>query len=67
MADGTIDEIIENDYNLTPSRYVGLDIKFDDKLDYKTRLSEIQNELEVLNIEAISLSKIISNNVKDLI
>lgn len=63
----TLDEVKENDYSLTPGRYVGLTLVADDGFDYQERLIEINEELEVLNTEAIQLSKTISKNLKELI
>jgi type I restriction enzyme M protein len=63
----TLDEVKENDYSLTPGRYVGLTIVEDDGIDFKSRLMEIQEELNELNKEAFELSRTIDNNLKDLI
>jgi type I restriction enzyme M protein len=60
----TLDEVRENDYSLTPGRYVGVTVTVDDDFDYASRLSEIQVELEQLNIESAKLAKIISENLK---
>lgn len=50
-----LDEIIEQDYSLTPGRYVGVSIDIDMDFDYKGRMKEIQAELNILNEEANSL------------
>lgn len=50
-----IDEIIEQDYSLTPGRYVGVSLNIDMDFDYKSRINEIQLELTNLNKEANSL------------
>ena len=63
----TIEEIIVNDYSLTPGRYVGVTISLDEDFDYKGRLSEIQEELNALNKESAELSKIIAKNLKELV
>lgn len=63
----TIDEVKENEYSLTPGRYVGITFVEDDGVDYKTRLTEIQLELDTLNQEAVLLSNTIANNLKELI
>lgn len=47
-----IEEIIENDYSLTPGRYVGFSIHIDEDFDYQARITEIHNELGRLNIES---------------
>src|SRR5690606_16580215 len=51
----TLDEIKEQDYSLTPGRYVGVSIDIDMDFDYKTRMTEIHTELAQLNDEANSL------------
>lgn len=63
----TIDEVAENDYSLTPGRYVGVTLTLDDDFDYQARLLEIQEELTALNTEATQLSKTIANNLKELV
>lgn len=50
-----MEEIIEQDYSLTPGRYVGVSIDIDLDFDYKGRIAEIQNELSELNEEAKTL------------
>jgi type I restriction enzyme M protein len=46
------DEVEENDYSLTPGRYVGYKVEIDEDFDYKSRMSEIRDELKQLNSEA---------------
>lgn len=48
-------EVEENEWSLTPGRYVGYSIELDEGFDYAVRLREIHSELENLNSEAISL------------
>lgn len=50
-----LDEIEENDYSLTPGRYVGYSIIVDEDFDYKTRMTEIHSDLKNLNKEATNL------------
>ena len=50
-----MDEIIEQDYSLTPGRYVGVSIEIDMDFDYEGRMKEIHGELGVLNEEANKL------------
>ena len=52
-----MDEVIEDNYSLTPGRYVGFSIKIDEDFDYKGRISEIHDELEKLNVESEDLIK----------
>ncbi|MDY0143472.1 MAG: class I SAM-dependent DNA methyltransferase [Bacteroidales bacterium] len=52
-----IEEIIEQDYSLTPGRYVGVSIDIDMDFDYKGRMEEIHSDLASLNEEANDLMK----------
>ncbi|MBT1699630.1 type I restriction-modification system subunit M [Fulvivirgaceae bacterium PWU4] len=63
----TLSDVRENDYSLTPGRYVGITMTADDGFDYKTRLAEINKELEQLNKAAVKISKTISKNIEELI
>ncbi|MEM9823971.1 MAG: class I SAM-dependent DNA methyltransferase [Bacteroidota bacterium] len=47
-----LEEIKEQDYSLTPGRYVGVAIEIDMDFDYKGRMKEIHAELTKLNGEA---------------
>lgn len=47
-----LEEIKENDYTLTPGRFVGYKIQVDEDFDYKTRMSEIHKKLDQLNNQA---------------
>lgn len=48
-------EVEENDYSLTPGRYVGYSIQVDEDFDYQKRLSEIRVDLAELNQDANGL------------
>lgn len=48
-------EVEENDWSLTPGRYVGYSIELDEGFDYAARLVEIHSELATLNDEATTL------------
>jgi type I restriction enzyme M protein len=63
----SLEEVIGNDYSLTPGRYVGVTFVEDDGVDFIERLAKIQEELDVLNKEASRLAKTISNNIKELL
>ena len=52
-----MEEIIEQDYSLTPGRYVGVKIDIDMDFDYKGRMKEIHSELATLNREAGGLMR----------
>ena len=55
----SMDDIIENDYSLTPGRYVGFSIKIDEDFNYQDRISEIHNDLAKLNSESDELMQAI--------
>lgn len=44
-----LEEIAENDYSLTPGRYVGFSIDIDENFDYQARMEDINKELAELN------------------
>ena len=46
------DEVGENDYSLTPGRYVGYSVQVDDDFDYEERMKSIKSEL--LNLQKSS-------------
>ena len=48
----SLQEIADQDYSLTPGRYVGVKIDVDMDFDYKTRMTQIHAELAQLNTEA---------------
>ena len=50
-----LEEIEENDYSLTPGRYVGYSIQIDENFDYQARMKKIHSELAELNSEANDL------------
>jgi type I restriction enzyme M protein len=52
-----LEEIKEQDYSLTPGRYVGVSIDIDMDFDYKGRMIEIHSDLAQLNEEADALMK----------
>ena len=48
-------EVEENDWSLTPGRYVGYTADLDEELDYTVRLGDIHTKLEILNSEVNSI------------
>jgi type I restriction enzyme M protein len=50
-------DVQEQDYSLTPGRYVGVVVDLDMDFDYKGRMTEIHSELAALNTEAVALMK----------
>lgn len=60
-------ELKENDWSLTPGRYVGVAPEEDDPdFDFDETIRTIHIELEELNVKAADLEKIISENFKKL-
>jgi len=55
----SMNDIIENDYSLTPGRYVGFSFQVEEDFDYKKRISEIHEELSKLNTESDELMEAI--------
>ncbi|MCZ2101030.1 MAG: type I restriction-modification system subunit M [Chitinophagales bacterium] len=51
----SLEEVAEQDYSLTPGRYVGVNIEIDMDFDYKGRMKELHSELATLNAEANEL------------
>ena len=62
----TKSDIEENDYSLTPGRYVGILEKIDEYFDYGTYMKNIREKLKELNDEAKDLSEQIENNLDEL-
>lgn len=59
----TIDEIEKQGWSLNPGRYVGVTAAVDDGIDFKVRLEELNEELELLNVEAAELQEKIATSV----
>lgn len=59
----TIEEIEAQGWSLNPGRYVGVANRAEDDFDFKERLQELNEELELLNAEARELEERISENV----
>ena len=60
------DEIAENDYSLTPGRYVGVEEQIDKDFDYKSAMADIKQELKGLNSEASILADQIQTNLDEM-
>lgn len=56
-------QVEENDWSLTPGRYVGYSIELDEGFDYTARLGKIHNDLAALNSEATTLMQQILKGV----
>jgi type I restriction enzyme M protein len=63
----TIKEIEAQGWSLNPGRYVGVAEGEADDFDFKERLEELNEELEVLNVEARELEERISDNVVSIL
>lgn len=63
----TIDKIKEQGWSLNPGRYVGVAEKEEEEFDFAERLSELNEELEILNSEAKGLEGKIAENVVKLL
>ena len=63
----TIQAIEEQGWSINPGRYVGIAERAVDDFDFKVRLEELNEELEVLNTEARELEERISENVAMLL
>ena len=60
------DEIAENDFSLTPGRYVGVAPIDEGDFDYEERMGEIKQELSVLNAESVELAEAIQTHLEEL-
>jgi type I restriction enzyme M protein len=63
----TIEEIEQQGWSLNPGRYVGVAAREEEDFDFKERLEELNEELEVLNTEARELEDRIAENVAKLL
>lgn len=62
-----IEEIEAQGWSLNPGRYVGVADRDEDDFDFKERLEELNEELEVLNSKARELEERIAENVVKLL
>jgi type I restriction enzyme M protein len=61
------EELKENDWSLTPSRYVGVAPEEEDPdFDFSETMRNIHAELDSLNVQSTELTKKINNNFKKL-
>ncbi len=63
----TLQEIEAQGWSINPGRYVGVAERAVDNFDFKVKLEELNEELEVLNAEARELEERISENVAMLL
>ncbi|MHC5597941.1 MAG: type I restriction-modification system subunit M [Nostoc sp.] len=59
----TIDEIEAQGWSLNPGRYVGVAERVVEDFDFAEKLEELNEELEVLNVEARELEERIAENI----
>jgi len=62
-----LDEIEAQGWSLNPGRYVGVAAREEEDFDFKERLEELNEELEILNLEARELEERIAENVMRLL
>jgi len=63
----TLAEIEAQSWSLNPGRYIGVATREEDDFDFKVRLEELNEELEILNSEARELQEMIAENVIKLL
>lgn len=63
----TIAEIESQGWSLNPGRYVGVAARAEEDFDFKERLEEMNEELEIFNAEARELEARIAENVVKLL
>jgi type I restriction enzyme M protein len=63
----TLAEIEAQGWSLNPGRYVGVAERAIEDFDFAERLEELNEELEVLNVEARELEERIAENVAMLL
>jgi type I restriction enzyme M protein len=63
----SLEQIEKQGWSLNPGRYVGVAAAEDDGVDFKERLSELNDELSRLNAEAALLHERIAANVAELL
>lgn len=63
----TLSEIEAQGWSLNPGRYVGVAAREEEDFDFKERLEELNEVLEILNAEARELEERISENVTKLL
>lgn len=66
-AIATLGEIEKQGWSLNPGRYVGVAVAEDDGIDFRVRLEELNEELEMLDGEAAKLQERIAANVAELL
>jgi type I restriction enzyme M protein len=65
-AVATLELIEKQGWSLNPGRYVGVAEAEDDGIDFRVRLEELNEELEIMNVEAARLQERITANASEL-
>ncbi|MCK4308113.1 N-6 DNA methylase [candidate division WOR-3 bacterium] len=63
----TLDEIKDNNYSLTPGRYVGVALPPEPEYDFEERLTELNDELNRLTQQARKIEPEIDKNIKQIL
>jgi len=63
----TLEEVAAQGWSLNPGRYVGVGARAADDFDFTERLEELNEELEVLNVDARALESQIAVNVTTIL
>ena len=63
----TLDDIESQGWSLNPGRYVGVAAREEEDFDFKERMEELNEELELLNVEGRGLEERIAENVTMLL
>jgi type I restriction enzyme M protein len=66
-AVATLAQVEKQGWSLNPGRYVGVADVEDDGVDFRSRLEELNEELEKLNTEAAGLQERIAANITELL
>lgn len=66
-AVATLEQVEKQGWSLNPGRYVGVAAAEDDGIDFRVRLTELNEELEKFNVEAAVLQERIAANVAELL
>lgn len=59
----SLKEVKDQEYTLTPGRYVGIPIVVDDNFDYKGRIEQLRSKLKTLNEKSQKLTEVILDEV----
>jgi len=63
----TLEDIEAQGWSLNPGRYVGVAERDEDDVDFATRLHELNEELEILNMKTRELEERITKNISELL